>query len=675
MSFGFGFSLPTLGWQLSGGGASSGYSVTKSLRFRSSASAYLNRTFAAGNRTTWTWSGWIKRGKLGAGGVLFQGYSSIADRSAFQFNSSDQLFFNGIVGILTTAVFRDPAAWYHMVCVYDSTNATASDRVILYVNGVRQTVTGTYPTVSQAEFINGAWLHYLSTGYSGAFEYLDENLAEVNFVDGQALAPTAFGAYSTYNQWLPIAYAGTYGTNGFYLPFTNTTGSSFASYAGSFNGSNQVLNVGSNALFTMGSGDFTAECWCYPTAGLNGGLIFTAQYQSANIWSPGFGIRGSGSGLIWYFNTTSNLATTVSYTSSNGPELNVWSHVAMVVKSGVGYAYLNGVLLNAGGTGGVGTLAASPYGLAIGIFPFTIGTTYFPGYISNVRVTKGTAVYTDSFVVPAAPLTAISGTSLLTLQDATIVDNSGNSLSITNTGTVVTSTQTVATAATPVNLALDSSGNANNWTPNNISLTAGSTYDSLTDVPTLTSTTVANYPVLSPLSTYNGGGTLSNGNLTVSLVDTANNKPTMATDTGKWYAEFTCVSAGGYSGTGLAITTSGASTLYPITLLRTDYANNGQTYSYNASAYVSYGASWTSGDVIGVAWDCSAAQVTFYKNGVSQGAISSPTLSLTTGGTPFSFIPSSYNTAVTSSFSVNYGQQPWKYSIPSGFLPLNTFNI
>jgi hypothetical protein len=149
----------------------------------------------------------------------------------------------------------------------------------------------------------------------------------------------------------------------------------------------------------------------------------------------------------------------------------------------------------------------------------------------------------------------------------------------------------------------------------------------------------------------------------------------MATDTGKWYAEFTCVSAGGYSGTGLAIVTSGASTLYPATLLRTEYGNNGQVYSYSAGAYVAYGSSWTNGDVIGVAWDCSAAQVTFYKNGVSQGTLSSPAVSLTPGGSAFNFIPSNYNTTVTASFSANYGQQPWKYSLPSGFLPLNTFNI
>ena len=457
-----------------GGGAAS-YSLAKSLRFRASASAYLSRTPAvAGNRRTFTISYWIKRGTLGTSQYVFAAGSGTTESTWFAtpFDTNGTSFDAAVASTwttslgATTAVFRDPAAWYHFVWAVDTTQAVASDRSKIYANGVLQTPLATAVAVTQNTDLawnNSGVVHYIGARIDGGpRSFFDGELAEINSVDGyptgvtQALwastnIASSFGASSTYNQWLPIKYAGTYGTNGFYLPFTNTASTS--------------------------------------------------------------------------------------------------------------------------------TLVA------------------------------------------------------------------------------------------------DSSGNANNWTPNNISLTAGSTYDSLTDVPTLTSTTVANYPVLSPLSTYNGGGTLSNGNLTVSLVDSANNKSTMATDTGKWYAEFTCVSAGGYSGTGLAITTSGASTLYPPTLLRTDYCNNGQTYSYNASAYVSYGVSWTSGDVIGVAWDCSAAQVTFYKNGVSQGAISSPTLSLTAGGTPFSFIPSSYNTAVTSSFSVNYGQQPWKYSIPTGFLPLNTFNI
>jgi hypothetical protein len=110
-------------------------------------------------------------------------------------------------------------------------------------------------------------------------------------------------------------------------------------------------------------------------------------------------------------------------------------------------------------------------------------------------------------------------------------------------------------------------------------------------------------------------------------------------------------------------------------LLRAEYANNGQTYSYSAAGYVAYGSTWTDNDVIGVAWDCAAGQVTYYKNNVSQGTLSSPTISVTSGGDSFSFIPNNYSTGATASFSVNYGQQPWKYSLPSGFLALNTFNI
>jgi hypothetical protein len=75
-------------------------------------------------------------------------------------------------------------------------------------------------------------------------------MAEINFVDGQALAPTAFGAFSTYNQWLPIKYAGTYGTNGFYLPFTNTTSTSTLVADSSGNANNWTPN---NISLTAGS--------------------------------------------------------------------------------------------------------------------------------------------------------------------------------------------------------------------------------------------------------------------------------------------------------------------------------------------------------------------------------------------------------------------------------------
>ena len=112
-----------------------GYNLENSLRFRSSASAYLKRTPAtAGNQQTWTWSGWVKRGKVGAIQQLFASDNSSTSQARLAFNATDSLFFITYIGALqisltTTQVFRDPSAWYHIVLILDTTNATASNRV------------------------------------------------------------------------------------------------------------------------------------------------------------------------------------------------------------------------------------------------------------------------------------------------------------------------------------------------------------------------------------------------------------------------------------------------------------------------------------------------------------------------------------------------------------------
>ena len=122
--------------------------ISRSLRFNSADSAYLNRTPAsAGNRRTWTWSGWIKRGGLG----VTQGFISAGTNGNQIFfagfsGTDDKIYIhNGVQGVsveswaVTSAVYRDPSAWYHIVLVVDTTNATAANRVILYVNGVPKT--------------------------------------------------------------------------------------------------------------------------------------------------------------------------------------------------------------------------------------------------------------------------------------------------------------------------------------------------------------------------------------------------------------------------------------------------------------------------------------------------------------------------------------------------------
>ena len=207
----------------------SGYNLTNSLRFRSSASAYLSRTATTPtNNLKWTWSGWVKRGALNTLQGIFDGYSSGTNWTTFFFNSDNTLYFYNVVSgidwdFYTTAVFRDPSAWYHIVLAYDSTQATASDRVKIYVNNTLQS--GSSPSgqtpQNQTTYINAATGQYLGRRTDGGY-YYDGYITEVNFVDGQQLTPSSFGnTNSTTGVWQPAKYTGTYGTNGFYLNFSN----------------------------------------------------------------------------------------------------------------------------------------------------------------------------------------------------------------------------------------------------------------------------------------------------------------------------------------------------------------------------------------------------------------------------------------------------------------------
>jgi hypothetical protein len=121
-----------------------GYEVDNSLRFDEDSSDYLSRTVGAGNRQTWTWSGWIKRGNIGlTTDILFGTYVSATDEFRAYFQDTDAYsvrFYNGNEYIIATnRLFRDTSAWYHMVIVADTTNATSGDRLRLYVNGERET--------------------------------------------------------------------------------------------------------------------------------------------------------------------------------------------------------------------------------------------------------------------------------------------------------------------------------------------------------------------------------------------------------------------------------------------------------------------------------------------------------------------------------------------------------
>jgi len=233
--------------------------VNNSLRFRSSASAYLNRTpGSSGSQTTFTISMWVKRGSIGSAyNDLFEAYASSSSYADLQFTNTDNIIWYNQTGgtqtlnLTTTAVYRDPSSWYHIVAVYDSSQATSSNRAKIYVNGAQVTAfsTATYPSQNTTSTINSTVSHTIGR-FGGASNYLDGYLTEINFIDGQALTPNSFGTFNSYGVWQPISYGGSYGTNGFYLTFTNKTSTTTLGYDFSPNGNNWTTN---NISLTAGS--------------------------------------------------------------------------------------------------------------------------------------------------------------------------------------------------------------------------------------------------------------------------------------------------------------------------------------------------------------------------------------------------------------------------------------
>jgi len=446
-------------------GTAAVYNLNNSLRFRASASAYLSRTPAsASNRKTWTWSGWVKRGTLGVSQYFFSGGTGGSDTTQFGINflADNKLNWLGGSGTqyrTTTQVFRDPSAWYHIVLAFDTTLATANDRIKIYVNGTQITAFDnlTNPTQNVDYGVNQAEAHNIGR-WTGASGYFDGYLTEVYFVDGQALTPSSFGETSTATGvWIPKSYAGSYGTNGFYLNF------------------------------------------------------------------------------------------------------------------------------------------------------------------SDIATTSGS--------------------------------NAG--------------------------LGKDFSGNANYWTTNNISVSSGATYDAMTDVPTNTSATVANYCTLNAVL-QTGGYTLNDGNLNwarTGATGGANDRSqfgTIGVTSGKWYWEFTAgtVNANSIPAFGIAIgsasTQSWAGNQTGVVIYNSDGT---KTISGTTS---SYGAAFATGDIIGVAFDADAGTLTFYKNNTSQGQAASGL----TSGPYFPAVTRSVGGGGSNGTEIaNFGQRPFAYTPPSGFVALNTFNL
>jgi hypothetical protein len=437
--------------------------ISRSLRFNSSDSAYLSRTPAsAGNRKTWTWAGWVKLALTATNGMIWTCLRpGGGEGGGIYFTSANRIdvyeWNGGSVNwrAQTSALYRDVAAWFHLVVTLDTTQATSSNRLRLYINGSEVTAFNsvTYPSQNYDAFLNNNVAHSIGREASGAF-YFNGYLADIYFIDGQALTPSSFTETdATTGQLIPKAFSGSYGSQGWHLEFADNS---------------------------------------------------------------------------------SNTATT---------------------------------------------------------------------------------------------------------------------------------------------LGKDTSGNGNNWTPNNLSVTAGAGNDSLVDVPTNGSQTDTgvggevrgNYCTLNPLVKASTT-TLSNGNLDASFSGWQSTFGTIAyPKTGKWYYEFAPGNVDGLPGIAdvTANLQSATGTFFTGAILAYAYYGSGNKSLGPTNTQSAYGATFTTGDVIGVAFDADAGTLVFYKNGVSQ-------------GTAFSGLTGSYIPAVGQAGGgvvVNFGQRPFAYTAPSGFKALNTANL
>jgi len=364
--------------------------------------------------------------------------------------------------VLTSSTTIEANKWYHVAFVRDSGNMK------LYLDGVEEdtytsnnTVTlngGSTPLFRIGQYWNGDLNGYLSNVrvvkgtavYTSAFTPPTTPLTAISGTSLLTCQSNRFKDNSSNN--FAITRNGDVKVTPFSpFPITTAYDPAVNGGAGYFDGSGDYLTVADNAAFAVGSGNFTAEAWVYPTASPNQPIIM-GQWDGV----------GGGTGLSWVLilsnNSSRNLRFIVSTdgsnaigdtTSSSPLALNAWNHVALVRNGNVFTIYLNG----AAATGGSYTISAGASLFnatnVLSIGASSGGTQPFQGYISNARFVVGTAVYTAAFTPPAAPLTAITNTVLLTnFTNAGIFDNTGfNALETVGNAQIDTSVKKYGTGS------------------------------------------------------------------------------------------------------------------------------------------------------------------------------------------------------------------------------------
>ena len=563
--------------------------IEYSVRFNSADSAYLSRTpSSAGNRKTWTWSGWVKRSSLGRGN-LFNVYDGSnltpAGYTNMQFSTADALVFGTAFTTyrVTTQVFRDLSAWYHLVIAVDTTSVVPIQRIKIYVNGEEITnfSTTNIPSQNADLAVNGTFNHRLGSEVNQF--YFDGYLANIELIDGQALTPSSFGFTDSSGVWQPKAYTGDYNgpdINGATSPYVFPSNDPNPSY-------NSISSINSN------SGNYAAS------------------------------VTGGGSIKV-KFATTQNNVTSISFRGGS------WAQFALYD------VYVNGTkVVNQAST-------ASTWG----------EVTH---NISSTNI--------DEFEIRGADGYSLAGLKF----NGTLVSGTPSRGTSSYNGFHLDFADTSSATA----LGNDVSGNNNDWTVNNISVTAGSGNDSLVDSPTNYGTDTGaggevrgNYATLNPLfaDTY---GSAVNGNLEYLNTGGVGGAiaSTMAVSSGKWYYETSPTNNA--SGSGNPVYPCGFLDLDIFTEFTDDiwYTAGTGFYGYYVrdgrkivnGTISTFATSSTVNDVIGFALDLNAGELEVYKNGTSLGVAAT--------GLTGRYIPCVTSSVTGQTATVNFGQQPFKYPL------------
>jgi hypothetical protein len=314
--------------------AATGFDVANSCRFNPGDSAYMHKTPDAGDRQKATFSCWIKRSLIASAQTVFWAGSDNSNYQAVvRFLSNDKIVVAEINSgsttweIFTDRVFKDISAWYHIVVAMDTTQATAANRVKIYVNGVQETslnIDGGYPAEDRNTLINTAVPHQI--GHDYVAQYYGGYIAEACFLEGSQNAPTDFGEFDDNGIWKPIDVSGlTFGTNGFYLDFeasgnlgndanggtdltevnlaatdqsTDTCTNNFATFnplaSSRQSGGVVVYSEGNTKIVTEYSNtDYLRYPQAYTTLGVTSGKWY-AEFKIGAIGSAGVGIANTG---------------------------------------------------------------------------------------------------------------------------------------------------------------------------------------------------------------------------------------------------------------------------------------------------------------------------------------------------------------------------------------------